>query len=419
MSLVKCDNTIVSYNKLFCDELENRINKFINNMQNEHNEESLRVCYIYKELSLKEYDEWIDELNNELNNTDNENDKLLLEKQLQYINRDKYRLIRFNDELEQKRKDLIEKFSKPIDTAINIITKEINVYHQNMLNEMFEEFVDKVKSMCIEDKNYEGTIRNIYIDRTSQKVVNIFNSLTQRLINGFTNLIRNIGSNEMFAYDVSKYDMLIKLRKNIIDVCYKIYNGIIINSICEKINQYPSNKMSSSSLVKTYSRSLLSNINNFIVRELSNKIEDELRYGFNKISNNELVNNNNIDKTESVNNKQIIIEEPKEQSSLALRLDDSGVAFDKEVVSANRRFDVHEMDDNNATQSKIISLDDFINDLPTNPINITTLTKQYNEYFDKNISTRGVGMILSKTDKLNKSICWECGKKVIYYTKFA
>ena len=68
------------------------------------------------------------------------------------------------------------------------------------------------------------------------------------------------------------------------------------------------------------------------------------------------------------------------------------------------------------------TLDNFIKGLPNDKICIVELTQKYNEYFDTNITPRGLGMILSKSGKLRtqfllKTIAWEKSKRVIYYSK--
>ena len=62
MSVVPIDTQIVSYEGSFCKELAIRMNKILNKSQPEHDRESALRCDIHKELSLDEYDEWIQDM---------------------------------------------------------------------------------------------------------------------------------------------------------------------------------------------------------------------------------------------------------------------------------------------------------------------------------------------------------------------
>ncbi len=174
MSVVPTNSQIVSYEGSFCKELEIRMNKILNKSQREHDRESAIKCYIHKELSLDEYDEWIQDMNTKIDSYTNieSPERALLMKELSYINRDRERLMKFQDELDKKRKTLIYSYTHPLDYAIDIITKDINMFNQNLLSCIFESFVNKVKSLCPKDKSYEGTIKFVYYDRTSTKVIN-------------------------------------------------------------------------------------------------------------------------------------------------------------------------------------------------------------------------------------------------------
>lgn len=387
------NNTSINvYNNAFCEALQKRIENIMNKMQIEHNDESKRVCYIYNELSLKEYNEWIDDLNKELINTTEKNHQDLLRKEIEYINRDKQRLINFENKLNNKRAELIQKFSYPIDSAINLITKNINSYQQDLLNCIFESFINKIKSMCPDDENYDGTIKSVYQEKESQKVINLFNSLTNRLIDGFTKLLNSIGSNEFYSQDIKRFDTLTKLVREIDYTCEKIYMQTIIDSIDNKINQYPSNQMTTSLLVKSYSRTLMTNINSYIIKELSKEIDDEIKNSFIKIY--ELMNH--------------IMPKP-----YSTETNDEGFFQSPEPKVLNKPMIL-------SKQSIIVekTLDDFIDSLPNEPADINQLTELYNKFFtDKNITNRGLGMILSKVDRLNKSTRWEKSKKIIYYKK--
>lgn len=378
------NNTSINiYNNAFCEALQKRIENIMNKMQIEHNDESKRVCYIYNELSLKEYNEWIDDLNEELINTTDSNQQALLRKEIEYINRDKQRLINFENKLNNKRAELIQKFSYPIDSAINLITKNINSYQQDLLNCIFDSFINKIKSMCPDDENYDGTIKSVYQEKESQKVINLFNSITNRLIDGFTKLLNSIGSNEFYSQDIKRFDTLTKLVREIDNTCEKIYMQTIIDSIDNKINQYPSKQMTTSLLVKSYSRTLMTNINSYIIKELSKEIDDEIKNSFIKIY--ELMNH--------IMPKTYSTETNDECEPMVLS---------KQPIIA----DVEK------------TLDDFIDSLPNEPADINQLTELYNKFFTyKTITSRSLGALLTQSNKFNKTRITINGKKTTCYKR--
>lgn len=394
MSIVPTNTQIVSYEAPFCKELESRMNKIISKSQREHDSESSLKCFTHKELSLDEYDEWIQNMNSKIESYLNieSPERALLIKELSYVTRDRERLIKFQDELDKKRSFLIQRYSQPVDYTINIITKDINMFNQDMLSCIFESFVNKVKSLCPKDKSYEGTIKSVYYDRTSSKVINLFNSLTRRLIDGFTKLLSKVGPNEYFSNDIHKYDSLMKLLKEISNSCQMLYLQTIVDAIDNKLNEYPSNDMSSSELVIAYSRVLMKNLNEYILHDLSKIIDREIKDCLSKLSENKLLSYTHIQETQTT---------PIIDSSSNVALREEPQAIVEEVCEI--------------VQEK--TLDSFINTLTNDKITIAALTQKYNDYFDTNTTPRGLGVILSKVNNINKTISWEKSKRVIYYTK--
>ena len=241
MKVVPTNNQIVSYEGSICKELEIRMNRLLKIYQHDHDRESAIKCYFCKELSLDEYDKWIHELDDKIAKYTNleSPERALQMKMLSYINRDRERLIKFQDEFNKKRNELIHSYMHHVDYAIEITTKDIKIYNQNLLTCIFELFVNKVKSLCPKDKSYESTIKSVYHDKTSTKVINIFNSLTQRLISSFTKLLAGVGPNEYFASDKHRYDSLMKLYDDISNACQMLYLDTIYNAIDNNLNLYP------------------------------------------------------------------------------------------------------------------------------------------------------------------------------------
>lgn len=241
--------------------------------------------------------------------------------------------------------------------------------------------------MCPDDDNYDGTIKSVYQEKESQKVINLFNSLTNRLIDGFTKLLKSIGSNELYSQDIKRFDTLTKLVREIDNTCEKIYMQTIIDSIDNKINQYPSNQMTTSLLVKSYSRTLMTNINSYIIKELSKEIDDEIKNSFIKIY--ELMNHI-MPKTYSTETNDEC--EPNDEN--------------KPMILSKQPIIVEK------------TLDDFINSLPNEPADINQLTELYNKFFtDKIITSRSLGVLLTQSNKFNKTRITINGKKTTCYKR--
>ena len=424
MSVVPTDNQIVSYEAPFCKELEIRMNRLLKISQRQHDRESAFRCYFHKELSLDEYDEWIRELDTKIAGyTDIESPERALDlKMLSYINRDRERLIKFQDDFNKKRNELIHSYTHPVDYAIENITKDINMFNQDLLTGMFELFVNKVISLCPKDKSYEGTIKSVYHDKTSTKVINIFNSLSQRLISSFTKLLAGVGPNEYFASDKHRYDSLMKLYDDISNACQMLYLGTIYNAIDNNLNLYPPTDMSDSKLVKSYSRVLMKNLNDFIIHDVSKIIDGEIKDCIGKICENELLNNIHIRESNHSVSQSDIAEKPQPAPIVEDPQDNA-----EESHHSPPQIEIADVSNVDPQPAPIVAkvhgiaqektLDEFINGLPNDRISIVELTPKYNQYFNTNITPRGLGMILSKSSKLVKTIAWEKRVKVVYYAK--
>ena len=64
------------------------------------------------------------------------------------------------------------------------------------------------------------------------------------------------------------------------------------------------------------------------------------------------------------------------------------------------------------------TLDDFINSLPNEPADINQLTELYNKFFtDKIITSRSLGVLLTQSNKFNKTRITINGKKTTCYKR--
>lgn len=242
------------------------------------------------------------------------------------------------------------------------------------------------------------------------------------MISSFTKLLAGVGPNEYFASDKHRYDSLMKLYDDISNACQMLYLGTIYNAIDNNLNLYPPTDMSNSKLVKSYSRVLMKNLNDFIIHDVSKIIDGEIKDCIGKICENELLNNIHIRESNHSPPKSDIAEKPQPAPIVEDPQDNAeeshhsppqiGIA---DVSNVDPQPTPIAAKAHGIAQEK--TLDEFINGLPNDRISIVELTPKYNQYFNTNITPRGLGMILSKSSKLVKTIAWEKRVKVVYYAK--
>ena len=213
MSLVQQseNKTLVIYESSLCEELQQKIEKSIQNHIEWRRKAKLLDIMEDEELTIEEYDKIISNLEENFDEiTYNEGDSEELKKYsqqliLEKIERNKLErkeLIDFNNKLIKLRLELENYYTYPVDNLLDEIIRYINSQQQQLIDTIFQEFVGKIMKMCPEDKDYEQTIKSIYIGRQSKKVIDLFGELTNKLINYFTEIIHKIGDNEIFQLTI-------------------------------------------------------------------------------------------------------------------------------------------------------------------------------------------------------------------------
>lgn len=299
MSLVQQseNKTLVIYESSLCEELQQKIEKSIQNHIEWRRKAKLLDVMEDEELTIEEYDKIISNLEenfdeityNDSKAGSSESEELKKYSQqlvLEKIERNKLErkeLIDFNNKLIKLRRELENYYTYPVDNLLDEIIRYINSQQQQLIDTIFEEFVGKIIKMCPEDKDYEQTIKSVYIGRQSKKVIDLFGELTNKLINYFTEIIHKIGDNEIFSTNYNNYKELMKLKNSFKNIVSEIYYSTITAEIYYKIEQFPEREMNNSSLVKSYSQSLLSQLNEFIIHNIPSKIEVQLKYYFTRI----------------------------------------------------------------------------------------------------------------------------------------
>ena len=379
-----------------CDEFQQRREHIIQELIDEYNKNSERDCYFYKDLTIEEYNKMIDKYNNDISNEEDANIRELYEKELSYIIRDKNRQLEFKNKIARVQYQFNEYHSKPIDTNMRDIIDYIREYNQELLDNIFECFDTTITACCKSAIEYKSVIRSVYASKQSRKVIQIFTSLTDTLIKDITNLFNRFGSNEIYSHDIKMYNRLMKLFDKININLHHFYSRDIYYCIADYMETFPDCSLdfvdidkkltekerneTKALLIKQYITTQLIGLNNYIINELSHKLHDMFIERFNNIMKNKflcsILNSNN------------------------------SIVFDDDNTLLSNA-------DNAPLTVKDINT--FIDTIPNELVDIATLTKQYNNYLNTSITSRSLGMMLSKSNKLEKQITFNEGKRVINY----
>ena len=413
------DTTIDTIKQPFCPELRERLETRLVEMK-QYLRDNARIVDLYGPgLTLKDYDEIIKEHYEKMRATEDPNEIELLEKEIGYFENDRSVLIEHTEKLNQTHQELIEAFSHPIDYFINRLTNSIYSAYQYLIDGIFESFVNKISKICPDDSDYKGTINGIYKEKESFRVTKLFNNLNQTLITSLSELIKSLGPSSIYSNDVDKFDSLDDLISDIDGGCWDIYRGIL-HLINVKISHFSSDsKLKQSLLAKSISRVLLADINTYIVKELPKKVEDKLKSFVKQISKNKLL---------PCDVSQFFGPKGPEQPLELTNESDSPRGFpersEEPVTTKSERPIISDLSDDDIEPDSVIkiepekTLDDFINTLPREPMDINQIVPLYNAYFPgKNIYSRGLGMMLSKTNKFDKRRTTRNGQKTTLYIR--
>lgn len=416
-------------------ELLQRIDEIINRMTKRFNDDAELTCFCKKHLTIDEYNKTINDIEQALNTGHEQPD--LLEKELYYFKRDKQKLVEFNNKIEQKRLELLNSYSHPIDSGVNHVIQSINQYLALCLDNIYESFVNKVKLLCPNTTKYEQEINSIYVNGSSKKVINLLNDYTNMIIDGFTKLLSMNNNENSISTDLNKFDNFTKFYKKIESICYNIYD-MIYEDINEKIEQYPSHQMSSIKLVRVYAETLLSNIHDHIVNNVSKLVKNKIVNGIEKLAQlgyitkcylrsnitkyfqrNIEMNNQTVDGNSSNNDNNfdstVKIEEIETETA-------NSVPKIEYIDNQQSCLELtHNIIDNFDTKT----FDSFIDTLNINETyNINTLQTLYNNYFNTNsstnktlcdISTQKLSKMISQCTKITKSRKMVDNKKITVY----
>lgn len=291
-----------------------------------------------------------------------------------------------------KTKRELESYPKSTDELMKklneYITKTINYYHKDIVDSCFDLFVNKINQLCPEDKNYSRTIESVYRNRGSKKAMDIFAKFFETMKNKLILMVMNIKRCESIEF-CKMYQIL----KNEIKKLIEKMHYIIYNFYEQQINYIDSEEeMSDSRIVKMYTETCMSQINQALISELPPILDEELK----------IVLEDRIEDLQCVwkreigyefinqNNKQLTNDIKDEPKITIVEVDNKPLVA--EVIDAKPVL----------TLTEKPSLENFISTVPDGWIDINDLTEMYNKYFGTNVSNIGFSKIKGIKDLFTK-----------------
>jgi hypothetical protein len=372
----------------------------INEIKREHAEYVKRTYYLRKEYTDEEYAEMINKIDNEIKNTltsytnNNELRKAYLEQlnsEKELIERDMKKAKEFQDYLLMKREEFLNiprTIDDVISQCIEYIKKQVNYYHKDLTEYYFEKFVETIKAMCPEDKDYSKTISSVYRSKNSKKAMDIIQKYFDLIKNELIKFLMKLKQMEHSKMSCS----FLRLKKDINNQATTVISKIhlvICNFIDEQLSLVDNTEMSDSRIVKIYTETVMAQMNQSLMFELPPLLDE---YYKNSITN-------------AIANIQIRIGYKPDNKPIT-----------NEVL--NEKVDEEIVDDVvNVLENSNPTMNSFLNQLPEEKIEISVLVGMYNNYFNKSISNIGFGKLKEIKSNFTVEKKNERGKKKTYYLK--
>ena len=382
---------------------ENQVAIFVENKINDrirdHNEYVKRCYYLHSELTDEEYNEMLDKLDESIRNPPEEYkvDQLvrneyinLCLKERKLILSDMKKSKDFKICLDDERRKLSKISINNVQLVQNLkdyTEEQIAYYYKDLMDSYFDMFVDKVKRLCPDDKDYSKTISSVYTSKNSKKTMKIlitfFNSMKMYL-HGTIMKLQDINTNDYMKIE----EFMKKEIMRLIDVMH----AFIYNFIEKQLKYINDSEMSDSKIVKIYSESVMAQMNESLMTTLPIELQQEFKDRSETCTKRfEFYYNENI--------KPLTYEEMKTENE------------DIEEVIINRNIKELKSD---LIPSTTGFLDTFgIGD----EIMIEELLNLYNQYYGKNTTKIGLGKTTIIKENFTKKNTKRNGKWVTIYTR--
>lgn len=411
MSVVKFSNDEQRVELAVQNTLMQYVNKQIDLLKREHEEEVKDTYYLGKEYTVEEYEQIIDELQQKTRNipefesneyisaSDLKQEYLRnCAREINYVKEDLSKCLKFKQYIEERKQQLMKTPRNEemiVNNLIEYIKKQVKYYHQDILTEYYDMFVAKVNALIPNDKDYERTIKSVYTNKNGKKAMQLLNSFSDRLISVLSNIAFGFRNVEIKGSLKGFKDVERLIKNKITSVINGIYD-CVYNFIKSEIDCIPNEQLTCSAFVKTYTESLMGSMNNAIVNRLPAVLDEEF---------NQRIQNLKEDLRENPALKVMI----KSHEDVEMK----AIAKDGPIVE-----EVEEVEEPTLViPNEKPTLEKFIESLPNTPIEISELTTMYNQYFGVNISNNSLSKIKDFRNHFDVSRKCVNKSKKTFYTK--
>ena len=409
MSVVKFNND---------EQMMQYINSKIDLLKKEHEEEVKNTYYLGKEYTVEEYEQMIDELQQKTRNIPEFESNQYISasdlkqeylrnciREINYVKEDLSKCLKFKQYIEERKQQLL-KTPRNTDMITNnlmeYIKKQVKYYHQDILTEYYDMFIAKVKTLIPDDKDYEKTIKNVYMNKNGKKSMQLLNSFADRLITALCNISFGVRNLEIKG-SIKGFKDVESLMKNKITLVISYIYDCVYNFIKSEIDFIPDEQLTCSAFVKTYTESLMGSMNNAIVNRLPSVLDEEF---------NQRIQNLKEDLSENPALKVMIKSDDVERKSIV----DEGPIV--EEVDEAQGAGAIGLEPAFVIPNEKPTLEKFIESLPNTPIELSELTNMYNQYFSVNISNNSLSKIKDFRNHFDVNRkCINKSKKTFYTKK--
>lgn len=389
------------------ERLEQYKTKMMNKYRAEHQEHVAKCYFLHKELTEEEYNQCIYDLEECLLHPPekyNTNElvrayKDSVQHEISLIKRDQEQTRNFKIFLKEKEEEL-NKYptnnSKLISNLSKYITTRSNYYLKDLFDSYFDMFVDKVINLCPDDKDYNKTIRSVYTCRNSRKATDSISNIFHNITTTFNSMIQHLNHSPLTCYYTIQ-----KLLENEFDSLLSVAHTLIYNFISNRLDCYDDEPMSDSRAVKAFCEMIMSDLNNDLINILPVELGEEL----------------SIRCQDRIEDIDVTFQQRFSISLVNLKPLESPANQKQISVTPMVQEEVLEVVNQPETRSDKPTLESFIENLPSTPIELSTLTEMYNQTFNTNLSSNSLSKIKGFRQQFNVTREKTKGNYVTMYTK--
>lgn len=255
------------------------------------------------------------------------------------------------------------------------VSSKINEEFTALIDEYYEMYECKFNEMC--RNKYQKTIKSVFNEKSSTKVMDVFSNHNQLLKNKLNFIIQRVQFNNSESYKFIEDKLKTSFDKFISDHYYLIYEFLrkSINNLATSTTEF-----TNSTATKLFAQSVIKEINQFLI----NNLNSFLNQNFN-----------------------LYIETLMEKLGVSETLVNTENRS-AEVISVNRSENVKSIE---------MTLDSFIQTLPDEYMDVKVIVDMYNNYFGTSYNSIGFSKLKGINDNFMKQKQKINGKFVTLYRK--